>query len=66
VIEVSKLGHYLSAQVEKILSNQGDALGYIDKAIELGSGNAEYSEFKKYLLQNILLLGGGIGGQDGW
>ncbi|SVA58896.1 uncharacterized protein METZ01_LOCUS111750, partial [marine metagenome] len=44
--------YYRSAQVEKMLSNQEDALRYIDRAIELGSGNAEYSEFKKSLLQN--------------
>ena len=43
---------YRSAQIEKMLSNQEDALRYIDRAIELGSGNAEYSEFKKSLLQN--------------
>jgi len=43
---------YRSAQVEKLLNNQVDALKYIDRAIELDSGNAEYSEFKKNLLQN--------------
>jgi hypothetical protein len=43
---------YRSAQVEKMLNNQADALKYIDRAIELDSGNAEYSEFKKSLLQN--------------
>ena len=44
--------YYRSAQVEKMLNNQADALKYIDRAIELDSGNAEYSEFKKFLLQN--------------
>ena len=43
---------YRSAQIEKMLNNQADALKYIDRAIELDSGNAEYSEFKKALLQN--------------
>ena len=43
---------YRSAQIEKMLNNQADALRYIDRAIELDSGNAEYSEFKKSLLQN--------------
>ena len=43
---------YRSAQIEKLLNNQVDALKYIDRAIELDSGNAEYSEFKKTLLQN--------------
>ncbi len=43
---------YRSAQIEKMLNNQADAMRYIDRAIELGSGNAEYSEFKKTLLQN--------------
>ena len=43
---------YRSAQIEKMLNNQADALQYIDRAIELDSGNAEYSEFKKSLLQN--------------
>ncbi len=43
---------YRSAQIEKLLNNQADALKYIDRAIELESGNAEYSEFKKSLLQN--------------
>ena len=43
---------YRSAQVEKMLNNQADALKYIDRAIELDSGNAEYPDFKKSLLQN--------------
>ncbi|MBT7910517.1 MAG: hypothetical protein HN607_08280, partial [Verrucomicrobia bacterium] len=43
---------YRSAQIEKMLNNQTDALKYIDRAIELDSANTEYSEFKKSLLQN--------------
>ena len=43
---------YRSAQVEKMLNNQADALRYIDRAIELDLGNTQYSEFKKSLLQN--------------
>ena len=43
---------FRSAQIEKMLNNPADALKYIDRAIELDSANAEYSEFKKSLLQN--------------
>ena len=43
---------YRSAKIEKILNNQADALKYVDRAIALDSGNAEYSEFKRALLQN--------------
>ena len=43
---------YRSAQIEKMLNNQADALKYIDRAIELDSANAEYADFKKSLLQN--------------
>ena len=43
---------YRSAQLEELLNNQKDALRFIEMAIELDSGNAEYSEFKKSLLQN--------------
>jgi hypothetical protein len=43
---------YRSAQIEKMLNNQADALKYIDRAIELDSGNAKYPDFKKSLLQN--------------
>jgi len=35
-----------------LLDNQKGALQFIDRAIELDSGNTEYSEFKKSLLQN--------------
>ena len=43
---------YRSAQIEMLLDNQKGALQFIDRAIELDSGNAEYSELKKSLLQN--------------
>jgi len=43
---------YRSAQIEKMLNNQTDALKYIDRAIELDSANTAYSDFKKSLLQN--------------
>ena len=43
---------YRSAQIEKMLNNQTDALKYIDRAIELDSANTEYSAFKESLLQN--------------
>ena len=43
---------YRSAQVEKMINSQADALKYIDQAIELDSKNTNYSEFKKTLLQN--------------
>ena len=43
---------YRSAQIEKLINNRADALNYIDRAIELAPLNADYSEFKKALLQN--------------
>ena len=43
---------FRSAQIEEMFDNQADALRYIDRALELDPGNAEYSEFKKSLLQN--------------
>ena len=43
---------FRSAQIEGMFDNQADALRYIDRALELDPGNAEYSEFKKSLLQN--------------
>ena len=43
---------YRSAQVEKMLNSQADALKYIDQTIELDEKNTNYSEFKKTLLQN--------------
>ena len=43
---------YRSAQIEKMLNNQTDALKYIDRAIELDSANTEFSDFKESLLQN--------------
>lgn len=43
---------YRSAQIEKLFNNRADALNYIDRAIELAPLNADYSEFKKALLQN--------------
>ena len=36
---------YRSAQIEKMLNNQKDALKYIDRAIELDSAHPEYSDF---------------------
>ena len=58
---------FRSAQIEEMFDNQADALRYIDRALELDPGNAEYSEFKKSLLQNNWLLSRelNIGGQDG-
>ena len=44
--------YYRSAQIEKMLNNQTDALKYIDRAIDLDSENEEYSEYKKTLLQD--------------
>jgi WD40 repeat protein len=43
---------YRSAQIEKVLNNQADALKYIDRAVELDSGSVEYLEFRKTLLDN--------------
>ena len=44
--------YYRSAQIEKMLNNQTNALNFINRAIELESANTEYSQFKRSLLQN--------------